>query len=109
MIIGHIMPGDLGCIKKWSIRYNALVERYQHIIRFSTFGHDHRELFEVTRSFSSNKPIHVNHGCGSLGTYMKVNPSARVFTMHSKYHVPVDFKVLEFNLDRANDGNPVFT
>lgn len=43
MIIGHIAPGDQGCIKRWSVRFNALMERYQHLVRFSVFGHDHRE------------------------------------------------------------------
>ena len=109
MIIGHIPPGDAGCVKKWSVRYNALMERYQHIVRFATFGHDHRELFETVRSFSSNKPINVNHVSGSLGTYMKVNPSVRIYTMHAKYHVPLNYRVLEFNLDIANNGNPIFT
>ena len=28
--------------------------------------------------------------------------------MHAKYHVPINYRVLEFNLDEANSGNPVF-
>lgn len=32
-----------------------------------------------------------------------------MYTMHAKYHVPVNFKVYEFNLEDANNGNPVFT
>ena len=28
--------------------------------------------------------------------------------MHAKYHIPLDFKVYEFNLQMANSGNPVF-
>lgn len=27
-IMGHIPPGDFGCLAKWSIRLNALIERY---------------------------------------------------------------------------------
>ena len=59
-IVGHIPPGDFGCIGKWSVRLNALQERYQHIIRFNVFGHDHRELYEVVRSLKTNKAIGVN-------------------------------------------------
>lgn len=84
------------------------MERYQHLIRFATFGHDHRELFEVVRSFTSNKPINVNQVTGSLGTYFKVNPSVKILTMHKKYHVPINYKILEFNLEEANKGNPGF-
>jgi hypothetical protein len=66
-------------------------------------------LFEVTRSLSSDKPIHVNHVAGSLGTFMQVNPSVRVYTMNARHHVPIDQKVYEFNLERANNGDPTFT
>lgn len=66
-------------------------------------------MFEVTRSLTTNKAVSVNYGCGSLGTYMKVNPSVRVYTMHKKYHVPLDFKVYEFNIEKANNGKPGFT
>lgn len=107
-IMGHIPPGDFGCLAKWSIRLNALIERYQHIIRFNAFGHDHRELFEVTRGLTNNKPISVNYVSGSLGTYMGVNPSVRIYTMHAQYHIPLSFKIYEFDLDIANSGNPVF-
>ena len=27
-----------------------------------------------------------------------------MFKMHAKHHVPLEFKVLEFNLDEANSG-----
>jgi hypothetical protein len=44
---------------------------------------------------------------------MKVNPSVRIYTMHSKYHIPLDFKVLEYNIEEANliekGQNPQFS
>ena len=78
-------------------------------MRFSAFGHDHRDMFEVTRSLSTNKPIGVNHIGGSLGTYMKVNPSVKIYTMHSTFHLPINYKVLEFNIEEANNGKPIFS
>lgn len=39
---------------------------------------------------------------GSLSSYFMIPPSIRIYTMHAKYHVPVDMKVLEFNLEDAN-------
>ena len=29
--------------------------------------------------------------------------------MHAKHHIPLDFKIFEFDLERANAGNPVFS
>ena len=31
-----------------------------------------------------------------------------MYTMHAKYHIPLDYKVYEFNLEDANNGNPIF-
>lgn len=70
LIAGHIAPGAYSCTPQWAHRYNALVERYQHIIRMSVYGHDHRELFEIARAKESQKPIAVNMIAGSLGTYL---------------------------------------
>ncbi|CDW90552.1 ser thr protein phosphatase family protein [Stylonychia lemnae] len=105
IIAAHMSPGDYNCITQWSNRYQALVERYQHIIRFSMYGHDHRELYDVVRAFKSKKPIHVEQAAGALGTYNLVNPSVRIYTMHAKYHIPIEQKTYEFNLDEANSGN----
>ncbi len=43
IIIGHVPPLFNECIHGWSVRYQALVERYQDVIRFGMFGHDHTE------------------------------------------------------------------
>jgi hypothetical protein len=43
-----------------------------------------------------------------MGTYSKVNPSVRLYNMHAQYHVPIDYKVYEFNIEDANKGNPGF-
>jgi len=104
IIAGHIAPGCYTCVNNWSDRYTVLYERYQHIIRLAVFGHDHRELYEVVRSTTTDKPIGVHYITGSLGTYMQVHPSVRLFKMHAKHHVPIESKVLEFNIDLANQG-----
>ena len=33
-----------------------------------------------------------------------MQPSVRLFTMHAKHHIPLEYKVLEFNLEEANKG-----
>jgi len=40
---------------------------------------------------------------------MKVNPSVRLYTLHQKEHIVLNYDVLEFNLEKANRGNPGFT
>eukprot|EP00347_Sterkiella_histriomuscorum_P003902 403362501 len=108
IIAGHMSPGDYNCVKKWSVRYQALLERYQHLLRLSVYGHDHRELFDIIRGKHSDKPIHVNQVAGSLGTFTKVNPSVRIFKMHAKHHVPIEMKVYELDIEEANRGKPRF-
>lgn len=54
------------------------------------------------------KPIHVDHVAGSLGTYMKVNPTVRIYEMHAKYHIPLENRVYEFNIEEANTIGPSF-
>lgn len=58
ILAGHMSPGDYNCLTKWSLRYQALLERYQHLFRFSMYGHDHRELYDIVRG-RTKKPIHV--------------------------------------------------
>ena len=41
-IIGHVNFND-GCNNAWALRYKALLERYQHIIRMSLFAHTHTD------------------------------------------------------------------
>lgn len=45
-IMGHIPPEE--CLHQFGIRYKSLMERYQHIVRYSVFGHTHQEDFSVT-------------------------------------------------------------
>jgi len=105
IILGHVPPGEYGCIRKWSVRYNALMERYQHIVRFASFGHDHRELFDVTRSLTSGKPIGVNYIAGSLGAYMKVHPSVRYYKLDYKEVLPRSMVSYNLHLEQANHGD----
>ena len=54
-IISHIPCED--CLHQFGIRWKALTERYQHIIRFTSMGHSHDFQVRVNRALSSNKPI----------------------------------------------------
>jgi len=45
IIIGHIYPSDFQ--DQTGRRFHALMERYQHIIRFSMYGHTHEQYFNT--------------------------------------------------------------
>ena len=90
-IIGHVPPSYKDCNPEWSIRYFGLIERFQHVIRFQSFGHIHTEEFVVQRSLTTNQPIGVEYIAGNMGTFDKMNPTSRLYKMHAHKHVPLDF------------------
>jgi hypothetical protein len=47
----HITPDD-GCNHDFGVRYRAIMERYQHIIRMTLTAHTHSDLFKVAYSYS---------------------------------------------------------
>lgn len=98
-IVGHVPPSYKDCLKKWSIRYFALMERYQHVIRFQTFGHIHPEHYSLTRSLSTNKAIGVEFIAGNAGCFDQMDPSLRLYEMSSDYHVPVGLQVYKLDIE----------
>jgi hypothetical protein len=100
--VGHIPPSYRDCNAKWALRYNALIERFQHVVRFQTFGHIHPEEFSVTRSLSSNKPIGVEFIAGNAGTFDFMDPSLRLYQMDLKSHVPREFSVYRTDIEASN-------
>ena len=57
----------------------------------------------MSRSITSNKPIGVEYIAGNSGTYF-MDPTVRLYTMHKSHHVPLDFEVLRFDIEKANEG-----
>lgn len=102
-IVGHVPIGFKDCNPKWALRYTVLLERFQHIIRFQTFGHVHTEEFDVSRSLTSNKPIGVEFIAGNSGTYDAMDPTVRLYTMHKTHHVPLEFSVYRQDIEKANE------
>lgn len=49
-IIGHIQPKNFQHMAGG--RYRILMERYQHIIRTSLFGHTHDQYYGVTNAMT---------------------------------------------------------
>jgi hypothetical protein len=64
------------------VRYQALVERFQHIIRFGMFGHDHTEQINIITSVKNNKQnIGLQLMGGSGTTFWKTNPAFTVINI----------------------------
>ncbi len=69
---------------EWGYRYNALIERYSHIIKGQFFGHTHVDNFVIQHGFSlseptAENPIAVTFVHPSLTTHSGLNPSFRVY------------------------------
>jgi len=89
IIISHIPVADMTCIDAWAKRYQALADRYQHIIRYTIFGHVHKEMHNIGRSFYEDKPIGVHYWSSSVSTWYEVNPSFRVFIVDEETMLPL--------------------
>lgn len=50
-VIAHIPSRS--CLHQFGIRYKALMERYQHVVRFSSFGHTHDESIYITEAINT--------------------------------------------------------
>lgn len=102
IVMAHHPPGSSDCLYQWSIRYKAITDRFQHIIRWSVFGHTHREEFGIARGLYSNKPLGVHFTGGSVSDWPENNPSFRVFEVDAQTMLPLRYQTYIFDL--ANHG-----
>lgn len=103
IIIGHIPPVE--CLHQFGARYHALLDRYQNIIRFSSFAHDHTEDFLVTRAMGSEQAIGFNFVAGSATTMLEVygiNPGFTLVDFDEEYMVPVNIHVYYMDMVESN-------
>lgn len=102
-MIGHIPVN--GCLHQFGVRYHALMERYQHVVRFSSFGHSHNENFFVTKAINSSDMIGLNLITGSGTTGGDRNPAFTVIDWDKELMVPINIHTHYMNLSEAN-ANP---
>jgi len=104
-MIAHYTPSN--CQHQFGARYRALMERYQHVVRFGLQGHTHTEYFEVTKSMSNpGKPILLNTIGGSVTTYTNKNPSFMTIEFDALTMLPLNMYTYTFDLEKANEpGN----
>jgi hypothetical protein len=100
-IIAHIQAYN--CLHQFGLRYKALVDRFQHVIRFQTFGHSHDQFFYITRSLENEpKPIgwSLISGSGTSDGYL--NPCFVVVEWDEEYMVPTNVFTYIMNVSEAN-------
>ena len=72
--MSHIPPDE--CSSVWSVRFNAIQERFQHVIRLNAFSHKHIDSFLMTYSVSNPfRPINVITIAPSVTTFSGLNPA----------------------------------
>jgi len=64
ILISHVPPSS-ECVHEWGARFRAITDRYQHVIRFSLYGHRHRVMYSVAKSFD-NKNVGLDFLTGSV-------------------------------------------
>lgn len=82
------------------------MDRYQHVVRFSTFGHIHHQSLHTIRAINTTDPIGVYMVTPSGTTFTMgdhLNPSFTVFDFDAEFMVPVNAHVYYMNLTEANE------
>ena len=100
ILISHIIPQE--CSHPWAVRFRAVLERYQHIIRLNFFGHTHTDEFRLSRAYDkAETPIGVMTVCGGITTWGG-NPSLCVYDVDAETLLPVARYTYSFDLEAAN-------
>ena len=79
-IIGHIGPGS--ALNEWSMRFNALTDRYSYIIRGQFYGHSHTDhigFFPPINNLTDT--CNYFFRAPSLGTRSYKHPEYRIMTV----------------------------
>jgi len=107
ILLGHVPPGSNSCLEQWAKRYQALLDRYQNVIRLQMFGHVHKEIHNTIRGVESGKPIGVNFWTGAVTPYsdLPAFPCFRRFIVDAETMVPVKVETWAFD---PTQENPVF-
>jgi sphingomyelin phosphodiesterase len=91
-VIGHIPPKE--ALNDWSMRFNALVDRYAYTIRGQFYGHTHRDHIGFFPSMMGNDSHLVNSYliAPSLTTYSNKHPEYRVMSIDLDTLQVVDYE-----------------
>jgi hypothetical protein len=102
ILLSHVPILD-ECNQQYGRRYHAIVDRFQHIIRWGMYAHIHKEQFQVVRDIAMKKPILQNFIIGSATTYQGKEPSFNVIHLDPDTMLPVELQTYAFDLKHANE------
>jgi len=105
-MMGHYTP--FNCQHQFGVRFRALQERFQNVIRFGLVGHTHKESFQLNNSMTNpEKPVVVTSVGGSVTTYDFMNPSFMVVDIDAKTMLPVNMHTYYIDVEEADKaGKP---
>ena len=98
-IIQHIPNND--CLDTFSQIYNALVDRYSHIIKGQFAGHTHGDTYTTNKDLK-NKTNNIMFIAPSLTTYGIRNPEFRIYEIDFDTMRPVNYQQYRLNLTKWN-------
>jgi len=101
-IIGSTPPGDSSCLSDWSMRYNAIIDRYQNTVRGQFFGSTSRDQVILNRSVKGSSPTGTIFVAPSMSSYNKANPSFRIYEADGGSFYPTNYYQYRMDLDKAN-------
>jgi hypothetical protein len=63
------VPNIDECGRQFGKRLHALLDKYQHVVRWGMQGHIHDEQWQVQRDVLTKQPIGVNFIVGSVTSF----------------------------------------
>ena len=88
-VLAHYPPNYFQ--HQFGMRYRALMERYQHIVRFTFTGHTHRKYYNVAQSLSNpDKSIMLSNVGPSVTPYRFNQPAFQLFDVDAQTMLPLN-------------------
>jgi hypothetical protein len=104
IVLAHIVPNQF--LHAFGLRFRALMDRYQHIVRMTNYGHTHKEYYQITRSLDAEqKPIGFNFVDGSITSFIGKFPGFSLITMDEELMIPLNIETYVFNITEVNLTN----
>jgi len=107
IMLSHV-PNIKGCVRNFGMRWHALMDRYQHVIRWTMAAHYHKQSWNIERSMFSHEPIGMNYIIGSTtpwSSHQVKKPTFVVMEMDPDTMIPVNMVTYSFDIKHANEFN----
>lgn len=102
-IIGHIFPYNSFYLSECLYVYQAIVDRFSHIIKSQMFGHSHSdELLSMTSYFDKNNITSLLYVAPSATSYNGKNPSYRMYSYNTTSLDLLNYSQMRLDLSKAN-------